>query len=474
MADLPNNWEPRDYQLPAWHYLEYGGRHAEIVWHRRSGKDEVCLHRTAVAAHERIAGYWYMLPEYQQARKAIWDAINPKTGVKRIDEAFPHEIRKATRNQEMMIEFKIGSHFQVVGSDRPDSLVGSPPAGIVYSEWALSNPAARAYLRPIILENDGWQIFNTTPRGRNHALTTLNAARKDASAFAQILDATQTGVFTQSQLDGELAAYIADFGEDYGRAKFEQEYLCSFDAANLGAILARQISVAEREGRISDSIEFDHNGAPLEISADIGLRDTATWWFWQSQIGGYQIIDHDSGWGIDAEEWCERLAKRIAQYELSGNRGALGRIWLPHDARAKTFAAKRSAVEIFLDKFGSKHVDITPNSSKADRINAARVLLPRIKFNASRCETGINGLRSWSYEYNDETKTFSSKPLHDWASHEGDGFSYGCIVMQMVAPPKDDTPEPVRGIVQLPDGGFALGQSLDELWKQTPRQTRRI
>ncbi len=188
--ELPaGGWRPRHYQQAAWDYLERGGKHAELVWHRRSGKDELGLHRTAVASFERVAGYWYMLPEYKQARKAIWDAINPHTGKKRIDEAFPVAVRKTTRNQEMMIELLNGSNFQVVGSDNPNSLVGSPPVGIVYSEWALSNPASRAYLRPIILENDGWQIFNTTPRGRNHAHRTLVAAKKDPKAFAQILDA---------------------------------------------------------------------------------------------------------------------------------------------------------------------------------------------------------------------------------------------------------------------------------------------
>ena len=63
-----------------------------------------------------------MLPEYGQARKAIWDAVNPHTGKRRIDEAFPPEIRKATRNQEMQIVFKNGSSWQVVGSDRYDAL----------------------------------------------------------------------------------------------------------------------------------------------------------------------------------------------------------------------------------------------------------------------------------------------------------------------------------------------------------------
>jgi len=409
-----------------------------------------------------------MLPEYSQARKAIWDAVNPHTGKRRIDEAFPPEIRKTTRGQEMQIELLNGSTWQVVGSDRFDSLVGSAPAGIVYSEWALANPNARAYLRPIIAENNGWQIFITTPRGRNHALTTLNAAKKDPRAFAQVLDATESGIFSGPQLEAELATYIAEFGEDYGRSKFEQEYLCSFDAANLGAILARQIGIAEKAGRIRDDVDFDPLGAPIQITADIGRRDTSAWWFWQPCIGGYRIIDHDSGWGIDAEEWCDRLAKKISQYNYAANKTALGTIWLPHDARAKTFAAKRSAVETFASFFGTEKVKITPNSKIGDRVNAARVLIPRVEFNSTKCEKGLDALRSWQYEYNEEQKTFSSDPLHDWASHDGDAFSYGCLIMQLTAPP-DKTEAPMRGII--------VGKpsvTLEELWKTAPTRSNRI
>jgi phage terminase large subunit len=464
---LPNGWKPRDYQLPVWKYLERGGRHAELIWHRRSGKDETCLHRTAVAAFERVAGYWHMLPEYAQARKAIWDAVNPHTGKRRIDEAFPRELRQATREHEMQIVFKNGSTWQVVGSDRFDALVGSSPAGIVYSEWALANPAARAYLRPMIAENNGWQIFITTPRGRNHAYTTLKAAEKNPKAFAQVLDATETGIWTQEQLATELQAYIDEFGEDYGRAKYEQEYLCSFEAANLGAILARSLGIAEKNGRISDGIRFDPYGAPLEISADIGHRDSTTWWFWQPTVGGYNIIDYDGGWGIDAEEWCERLAERINKYELEGRKTPIGRIWLPHDARAKTFAAKRSAVETFINYFGADKIAITPRTSIADRVNAARVLVNRCAFNATNCEKGLDGLRSWSYEYNEETKIFSSEPIHDWASHDGDGFSYGCVIMQQVAPPKPEKEKPRI---------IAVGHSsitMDDMWKLTPKTKQR-
>ena len=365
----------------------------------------------------------------------------------------------------MLIEFVNGSTWQVCGSDNFDSLVGGAWAGIVYSEWPLSNPNARAYLRPILAENNGWQIFNGTPRGRNHALTTLQAARKEPGAFAQVLSALDTGVFSKSALAAELTAYMAEFGEEYGRAKFEQEYLCSFDAANLGSILARQIGIAEKEGRISDDIVYDPRGAPIEVSADIGRRDTATWWFWQPTVGGYHIVDYDGGWGLDAEEWVQRLAKRIA-----GRR--LGKIWLPHDARAKTFAAKRSAVEIFMEGFGADKVAIIPRSSISDRINAARVLIPRVAFNETACVDGLNGLRAWSFQYDDEKKTFGAEPLHDWSSHDGDGFSYGCLIMQQEAPPPKPA-EPLRGIT-VGAHSMSLGVSLDELYKEMPKREERV
>jgi phage terminase large subunit len=245
---------------------------------------------------------------------------------------------------------------------------------------------------------------------------------------------------------------------------FRQEFMCDFSAANVGAILGRWVEQAEKSGRVSDGVEYDPAGADIEISSDIGFRDTATWWFWQSMLGGYQIVDHDSGWGIDAEEWCYRLRDKLKPYKL-------GRIWLPHDARAKTFAAKRSAVETFIEFFGAEHVAITPNVSKADRINAARVLLPRCKFNATRCEKGLEALRAWSFEWDEDRKTFSSEPLHDWASHDGDGFSYGCVVARLADPPKP-APEPMRGITVGKTGIQA--PTLDELWRETRKRTERI
>jgi len=235
-----------------------------------SGKDEVCLHWAAVSAIRHPATYWHMLPQAAQARKAIWEAVNPHSGKRRIDEAFPHSIRSNTRENEMLIKFVNGATWQVVGSDNYDALVGSPPYGVVFSEWALAKPEARAMLRPILMENGGWQVYITTPRGPNHAKDTFESAMDHPGSFAQLLDATQTGVFTPEQLESERRQYILDYGQDVGEAKFEQEYMCSwaavitghmvFDRAALKAARREAYQPISRAEVIGGKVEKRENG----------------------------------------------------------------------------------------------------------------------------------------------------------------------------------------------------------------------
>jgi phage terminase large subunit len=99
VARIPNDWKPRAAQRPLWNYLEKGGTRAIEIAHRRWGKDDVALHRAAVAAMERPATYWHALPEYEQGRRSLWTAVNPHTGKRRIDEAFPEIIRAGKDEQ---------------------------------------------------------------------------------------------------------------------------------------------------------------------------------------------------------------------------------------------------------------------------------------------------------------------------------------------------------------------------------------
>ncbi|MEL7226002.1 MAG: hypothetical protein AAGL17_14415, partial [Cyanobacteria bacterium J06576_12] len=188
----------RWYQAPL--YLSWTeqkqNRLIEIA-HRRWGKDEIALKATRKLALTRPANYWHCLPEYAQARKALWDSVNPHTGKRRILETFPPEILDGKPNdQEMRLRFVNGSTWQLIGSDRYDATVGSSPAGIVYSEWALANPSAWGYHRPMVEENNGWAAFITTPRGNNHCKAMFDMAMQSDNWFAELSTVDDTGALT--------------------------------------------------------------------------------------------------------------------------------------------------------------------------------------------------------------------------------------------------------------------------------------
>ena len=232
-----------------------------------------------------------------------------------------------------------------------------------------------------------------------------------------------------------------------------------------GAILSRWVNEAERDGRINNDVAFDPDGAPIEISSDIGFRDTASWWFWQRKLNGYSLLAYDGDSGLDADDWIPRLQEKMEELRF----GKLGKVWLPPDARAKTFQSKHSSVDKFLSAFGMDRVGIIPSAKKLDQISAARKVIKRCEFNREHCDAGIDGLLAWEFEWIDDDNVFSREPLHNWASHPSDAFAYGSQVMQELPPPKPAPDEP-RGLMVGPQNKV----SLDEMWKTPRRQERRI
>lgn len=229
-----------------------------------------------------------------------------------------------------------------------------------------------------------------------------------------------------------------------------------------GSILGKWVNKAIREGRVNNSVEFDPRGAPIEISSDLGYRDTASWWYWQRCVGGFKLLKYDGDSGLDIDDWIPRIKENIKSI------GTLGKIWLPHDARAKTFMSKHSVMERFLIEFGAGKIAVVPQSKKIDQISAARSIIDRCEFHLIDCEAGLDGLSAWEFEYNEEDNIFSRDPLHNWASHPADAFAYGCQVMQEHIVEQNKNEE-MRGIV--------IGQNtvtMEEMWKTVRPSSGRI
>lgn len=296
---LPNNgWRPRRYQRKAWDTWERGCKRQLLFWHRRAGKDEINLNMHAVSAHERPGTYWHMLPEAAQARKAIWNAVNPHSGKRRLFEAFPEVLIENMNDNEMFVRFKVGSTFQVVGSDNFNSLVGSPPVGITFSEWALANPAAWAYLSPILAENGGWASFITTPRGNNHAKGMLDKVKSNVfdpvtnprGWFSEVLSADDTIAIDKATIEEQRDVYEGLFGKEMADMLIEQEYFCSFSGALIGSYWGAEISRAERALRIGTPFDIDCRH-PVHTAWDLGKASNNPIWCFQVIDGVPLIVD---------------------------------------------------------------------------------------------------------------------------------------------------------------------------------------
>lgn len=442
--------------MPAWMYLEGGGKRLDLTAHRRWGKDDVSLHWAAVASQQKVGTYWHMLPEAAQARKAIWDAINPRTGKRRIDEAFPKEIIKSKREQDMMITFKNGSTWQVLGSDNYDSYVGSPPVGVVFSEWSLARPAAWAYVRPILLENGGWSIFIWTPRGRNHATRSFEARERDprwftgrvpachidASTYSSAIKALSdpklvmnTSVFTAEQLMQELKEMVEESGsEQEGLSKFCSEYLVNFDAAAPGAYYATELQTLITAGRRT---YVPHNPEMLVDTAwDLGIDDYTTIWFFQRYKDRIDIIDYyetgDAGLDTIVKEAFKN--ERALAYSY-------GMHYLPHDVMVRELGASGKTRKATLHSLGLKTIRVGIARNPEERISAVRRLLPFVRFDEKHTQVGFDHLKMYRKKFNQSMGVFVG-PLHNEDSHAADSMGELAINARLKAMPKpDEKPE---------------------------------
>jgi len=425
---LPHNIEPRSYQLPVLKALDVGGfNRAVLVWHRRSGKDKTVINFMAKRMYERVGAYYYFLPTYKQGKKIIWNGLD-RDGFKFTDH-IPQSIRKRTDNTDMLIETKNGSIFQVVGTDKIDAIVGANPVGCVFSEWSLQNPAAWDFIRPILAENGGWAIFIFTPRGKNHGYTLLELARAFPDMwYSEVLTAKDTKAIAPDVLEQERREIVRKDGND---ALYQQEYMCSFEVPIQGSYYAKQLMLADDEGRITN-VPYDEY-APVHTAWDLGIDDSMTLWFFQIIQKEIHFIDYYENSGEGINFYIKLLKERPYIY---------GRHFAPHDIKVRELGTGKSRLEVA--KGLGIEFEVGKMLSIDDGIQAVRNALGRCWFDKTKCTTGLSALRSYHKEWDENNQVFMSKPKHDWSSHGADGFRTFAVGYKALVPAHKAVETPVR------------------------------
>lgn len=427
--DIPCNFKQRNYQIPFWLKAQDDPvKRAVLVWHRRSGKDKTMLNAVLIQMLRRVGVYYYVFPEFNQGRKALWDNID-SNGFKTMNH-IPLEIRKRTDQQQMHIEIANGSILQVIGASDIDRIVGTNPVGIIFSEYSLMSPAVIGYLLPIVNENQGFMWFNFTPRGDNHARTLWEQAQRNSDWFSQMVTVKDSKVFSEVELEEIKREYVALYGDD---KLFNQEMLCSFDEAVQGSYYGDLLKQAELTGRIGNPVPYQPQ-LPVNTYWDLGVGDANAIWFTQFDGSKVNLIDYMESNNKGMDYYIREIKNK--PYVYSDH-------YAPHDIKIREYGSGLSRIEMAASL--GINFKITPKLSIEDGINAVRILLARCYFDDNdNVKLGLACLKNYHRKYNEETRAYDNKPLHDWSSNGADAFRYLAVAAKKQALtggiPKNDIP----------------------------------
>jgi hypothetical protein len=414
-------------------------RWSVIVAHRRCGKTVLCINDLiykALTDGKENGRYAYIAPYYSQAKNIAWDYLLH----------FSQPVLAKANQSELWVELINGARIRLYGADSPDGLRGIFLDSVVMDEYADMKPSIwGAVVRPLLTDRKGSATFIGTPKGHNAFWEMYQTGVKSDDWYVKVLRASQTGILPQDELD--------DAAKTMSQDQYLQEFECDFESSILGAYYGKEMRQLTDDGRIRD-VEYDPM-FKVNTAWDLGYSDDTAIWFFQVVFGEIRLLDYHSSNGQGVAFYAGIIQSREAERGYN-----YGYHYLPHDARAKTLSSNRSVIEQLSDKIPLKTIKITPNLKLQDGLQASRLALTRAWFDR-KCTDGIECLRQYQREYDEDKKVFRDKPRHDWTSHGADAFRYLSIVWKEEARiiTKD---EPIRGVF--------VGQTdvtINDLWKET-------
>lgn len=418
-------------------------RWACVVAHRRAGKTIAAINdlvRAALTSRSQFPSYAYISPYRSQSKAIAWAYLK----------TYSLPCARSSNEAELTVEMLNGAKVTLYGADNADAMRGLGFDGVFMDEFGDFKPSVWGnVIRPALSDRQGWAVFAGTPKGKNQFWEIRETARRLTDDwFLLELPADRSGLLPE----GELSAARAQLTED----QFAQEYLCSFEAAIVGAYYGVEMREAAEQGRIC-RVEYDRE-VPVHTAWDLGYRDdTAIWWY-QVVRGEVHVLDYYAVSGANIDEIAAVVTGKPYKY---------GKHYLPHDARAKTLAAQgKSIIEQLAAHLGINNMAIVPELSVQDGIQAVRQMLPRTWFDAEKCDEGLEALRQYQREYDEDKKAFRQTPKHTWTSHPADAMRMLAIAWR--AEPDTRKPDPTR-ILMVGNQNMA---TLNDMW-ETARSNRR-
>lgn len=447
MAQVVSRYKPRAYFAP-FHLRKE--RWAQLVAHRRAGKTVAAVNDLIEKASYNTREnprYGYVAPFLRQAKDIAWQYLK--------DFSAPFSPR--INESQLFVELSAlpnAPRISIYGADNPDSFRGLYFDGVVLDEFGnMRGSIFKEVLLPALIDRRGWCVFMGTPNGPNHFRDQWYERKDDERWFHSFLPYYVTKILSDED--------IAEMRRIMDEEQFAQEMECSFEASVRGAIYARQMELAIKEGRIGD-FPLDKT-TPTEVFMDIGWKDLCISGFIQRRFDGI-LIGASTG---DSMKKVGHYIKGIKDF-WSENNLKPGKIWLPHDAKAKSLQTGKSIIEHF--RAANLHPRLVPKLDVIDGIAATRTTFGQLYIHEPLNKTLILAAKTYHRKYDEDLKTFSDEPVHDWSSNWMDMVRYICIVCNPKAIDKEDEPKSVKKAV----AGSHYQFSLNDLWDDKRAADRRI
>jgi phage terminase large subunit len=366
-----------------------------LVLHRRAGKTVAVLnHLQRDALTTPDSRFAYIAPFYKQAKNIAWDLLKH----------YARPIPNVRFNEsELSVTYPNSSKLQLYGADNPDSLRGIALWGVAFDEYSQQpSNIFTEIIRPALADHQGYAIWIGTPKGKNELYRLHQYGLTDDGWLSMLLTAEDTSLMPAGELEDAKKLMSDD--------EFNQEFMCSFEAAVKGAYYAAQLAEARKQGRIK-VVPYDP-ALKVQMVSDLGVGPNFATGFYQKSAGETRMIDFWEGSNKDGIPQAVKAAKEKPY--------VYGKWFLPHDAEATSIDTGKTRVATIKELWPNIEIVVIPKLSVDEGISKGRLMFSHLWIDETNCQQFLDYIAQYRQEWDDNKGMFKEKPEHDFTSHAAD------------------------------------------------------
>ena len=178
---------------------------------------------------------------------------------------------------------------------------------------------------------------------------------------------------------------------------------------------------AEKDDRIKQF--YIDPSLPVYTAHDIGINDSWSIVFYQQFQDEIRVINYYENNNEGVQHYINYLhdfrSKHNINYAIH---------YGPHDLAVRELSTGISRQQTF-GKMGL-HMQLCPNESIQEGINAVRQTIPKCVFHIDNCSQLVQHLKTYHKTFDEKTQNFTNAPFHGPESHGADCFRYMSLTVR--------------------------------------------